>query len=176
MVDNNRLPPTCDKRCGTFAGYKAHQYRKENACSDCRKACANNAKRQRNENPEKHKNRISIWRKNNKDVINAKHKIWRDNNKERYKAKTRKSDNKRRALKRNNYHAAYTQAEVLALYGTNCHICNEPIDLTAPRQPGVKGWEYGLHLDHVLPLSSGGADNLENVKPAHGICNLKKHY
>jgi len=32
----------------------------------------------------------------------------------------------------------------------------------------------GLHIDHVMPLSKGGPDTLENVRPAHGSCNVKK--
>jgi 5-methylcytosine-specific restriction endonuclease McrA len=65
-------------------------------------------------------------------------------------------------------------AEVIRLYGENCHICFEQIDMKAPRKAGVTGWERGLQLDHVIPLSKGGPDTLENVKPSHGICNLKK--
>ena len=61
------------------------------------------------------------------------------------------------------------------MYGSDCHICLNPIDLLAPRQPGIKGWEYGLHIDHVIPLSKGGPDTLGNVRPAHGSCNVKKH-
>jgi 5-methylcytosine-specific restriction endonuclease McrA len=26
----------------------------------------------------------------------------------------------------------------------------------------------------VIPLSKGGSDELENVKPSHGYCNIKK--
>jgi len=28
--------------------------------------------------------------------------------------------------------------------------------------------------DHVVPLSKGGRDDLKNVKPSHGKCNLTK--
>jgi len=31
-----------------------------------------------------------------------------------------------------------------------------------------------LHIDHLVPLAKGGSDTLENVRPAHGICNLRK--
>jgi 5-methylcytosine-specific restriction endonuclease McrA len=29
-------------------------------------------------------------------------------------------------------------------------------------------------MEHVIDLAIGGPDSLENVKPAHGLCNLKK--
>lgn len=82
---------------------------------------------------------------------------------------------KRRALKFANGHEAYTTQQVLDTYGTDCHICLEPIDLDAPRKQGEPGWEKGLHLDHVLPLKLGGPDKLANVKPAHGECNIRKN-
>jgi 5-methylcytosine-specific restriction endonuclease McrA len=31
-----------------------------------------------------------------------------------------------------------------------------------------------LHIDHVYPLSKGGLDTLENVRPSHGKCNIVK--
>lgn len=66
--------------------------------------------------------------------------------------------------------------DVLKLWGSLCHICDLPIDLTinaAPRK-GDLNWKSGLHLDHVIPLSRGGEHTLENIKPAHAICNIRK--
>jgi 5-methylcytosine-specific restriction endonuclease McrA len=68
----------------------------------------------------------------------------------------------------------YTETEILEKYGTLCHICNLEIDMNAPRQVGRLGWEMGLHLDHVYPLSKGGDDTIENVRPSHGRCNIIK--
>ena len=50
-----------------------------------------------------------------------------------------------------------------------CHICGEAID-------------YTLHyldpksfvIDHVVPLTRGGADTIDNVKAAHRDCNSTK--
>jgi len=47
--------------------------------------------------------------------------------------------------------------------------------MEAPRTCGVEGWERGLHLDHVIDIQFGGADAIDNVKPAHALCNLKKN-
>ncbi len=68
----------------------------------------------------------------------------------------------------------YSMYEILILHGTNCHICNLPIDFSAPRRSFKPGWEYGLQLDHVIPLAKDGSDQPINVKPSHGICNLSK--
>jgi hypothetical protein len=68
----------------------------------------------------------------------------------------------------------YTLEQVLEEYGLICYLCEVAIDLSLPRKIGVAGWEKGLHLDHVTPISKGGSDCLENVAPTHAICNLTK--
>jgi 5-methylcytosine-specific restriction endonuclease McrA len=88
----------------------------------------------------------------------------------------REANRRRRAREALAENSPYTEAEVLTAWGSTCHICSEEIDFDAPRRAGSgPGWGRGLHLDHVIPLSRGGADTLDNVKPAHAICNSKKH-
>src|SRR5690625_2693919 len=58
---------------------------------------------------------------------------------------------------------------VLAEYGRLCWLCHQPIDLRlSPRAPG------GFSIDHVLPRSRGGTDDLDNLRPAHRRCNLSR--
>jgi 5-methylcytosine-specific restriction endonuclease McrA len=45
-----------------------------------------------------------------------------------------------------------------------CHICGDMISLEI-------GSLSRLSLDHVIPLSRGGKNTIENVAPAHRICN-----
>lgn len=59
--------------------------------------------------------------------------------------------------------------QVLREYGDKCHICKEQIDLDLPRTSRM-----GLTVDHVMPLSKGGSDELTNLRPAHWICNNRK--
>jgi 5-methylcytosine-specific restriction endonuclease McrA len=99
-----------------------------------------------------------------KEEINRLRKDWRF-----------RTPNARRHFRRNNTNPGnYSDKDVLETYGLDCHICQIPIDLSAPRQVGKQGWEKGLHIDHVYPLSRGGLDTLENVRPAHGKCNIIK--
>jgi len=99
-----------------------------------------------------------------KDQINALRKDWRF-----------RTPNANRHFRRNNTEPGnYSDADVLSIYGLDCHICKTPIDLNAPRQVGQNGWEKGLHIDHVYPLSKGGLDTIENVRPSHGKCNIIK--
>lgn len=45
-----------------------------------------------------------------------------------------------------------------------CGICNETVDP-----------EDTWHLDHIIPLSRGGADTDDNVQVTHPLCNWKKN-
>tara|TARA_B110000977_G_scaffold166924_1_gene215126 strand:- start:103 stop:723 length:621 start_codon:yes stop_codon:yes gene_type:complete len=108
---------------------------------------------------------------NNKEQIREQQKEYHKNNPH----KGREYARKRRALRQANIHKPYTEDQVLKLYGTDCHICKKPINLSANRSAGAPGWQRGLHIDHVTPLSKGGPDTIENVKPAHGLCNMQKN-
>lgn len=75
------------------------------------------------------------------------------------------------------YREPYSTDDVLRMWGMACHLCGELVDLDAPRHVLAKendGWQRGLHLDHVIPLSQGGPDIVENVKPSHAVCNLSR--
>jgi len=68
----------------------------------------------------------------------------------------------------------FSTKDVLDLWGTDCHICNRAIDMQITRNCGELGWQDGLHLDHVIPLSKGGPNVISNVKPSHARCNIAK--
>lgn len=80
----------------------------------------------------------------------------------------------RRALEKGSRFEKYKESEVLDLYGTNCYLCDMPIDLNAPRSAGIPGWKTGLHIEHFIDIALGGPDTLDNVRPSHGWCNLTK--
>ena len=68
----------------------------------------------------------------------------------------------------------FSDETMLALYGSDCYLCFEPIDLAAPRSTRFAGWERGLHREHIVPIVKGGGTTLENCRPAHALCNLRK--
>lgn len=155
----------------------------------CKKCEAKAAKERRIKNPDAHKAALSKYRKSHPEIFAArdaryyqkhreklleKTKLWREQNPDKYKEHNRTKEHRRRARKFENGTEPYTEQMVMEAYGTNCHICNEPIDLEAARRVGYEGWERGLQLDHVVPLSKGGDDRIENLRPAHGLCNLRK--
>jgi 5-methylcytosine-specific restriction endonuclease McrA len=53
--------------------------------------------------------------------------------------------------------------------GLKCHLCKRGLGLTTKHpEPGYAS------IDHVLPLSEGGTNDLANLRLAHLVCNLRK--
>jgi hypothetical protein len=136
-------------------------------------------------NKETFKQKAKQYYKANKEVRDAQGREWARTNKDKTREYNRKSYEKdpsktlirvraRKIKMKGNGVKSYTLEQVLEEYGSVCYLCEVDIDLTLPRKIGVLGWEFGLHLDHVTPISKGGSDCLENVAPTHAICNLTK--
>tara|TARA_R110002167_G_scaffold104976_2_gene270275 strand:- start:915 stop:1439 length:525 start_codon:yes stop_codon:yes gene_type:complete len=162
---NNEKDGTHNSYCKTCSNKQSAEYKQNNK----EKVLERNKEYYQN-NKEQIKEYYKEYYQDNKEQINEQQKEYKQNNPH----KRREQNRKRRALKQRNTHKPYNEDQVLKLYGTDCHICKKPISLSANRSSGAPGWEQGLHLDHVIPLSKGGADTLENVKPAHGLCNMQK--
>ena len=146
-------------KCGTPSGYSKHLREKTPTCDACKKA---------------NRVRMAEYYKNNPKKIYEINRRWAARNPEKVKAYSRRIFAKRKAQKLFTRTEKYTEHQVLEMYGTDCHICSKEIDLQAPRSCNQDGWQYGLHIDHVIPLSKGGSDTIDNVRPAHGLCNLLK--
>ena len=125
------------------------------------------------------------WRANNVELMRSYRNTWKENNPEAYKEAQRKweqehpernrvKEGRRRARKRETQVEDFTEQQVLDAYGLTCHICQKEIDIAAPRRTNKEGWERGMHLDHLTPLSKGGTHTLDNIRPAHGLCNVRK--
>jgi len=142
-------------KCGTYAGFKYHRNHGEEICDACRIACNERSRQYRIDNPDKEKAAKRKW--------NSKNSI-----------KIAEMSRRRRARVYNNGFLRYTEEEVLNTYGSDCYVCNKKIDLKAQRRVGLKGWQNGLHIDHLIPISKGGSDIIENVRPTHALCNIKK--
>ena len=85
----------------------------------------------------------------------------------------RQAGRKHKAIKQGLYHEDWTEKQLLETYGSDCYICNKPIDLTLPRQGSNS--TYSLWPDHVIPLSRGGENTIRNVRPCHRKCNQSKY-
>jgi len=138
---------------GTMSGYNKHGKLKEQPCQLCVEA------------------QRQWWRdrrKTHNEHINILRRAWR--------ARTPNANRSRmhKAYENGSYSEPYSDLQVLETYGTDCWLCNEPIDLIAPRQVGKPGWERAFHVEHVIPISKGGPNAISNVRPSHAKCNILK--
>jgi ribosomal protein S27AE len=83
-----------------------------------------------------------------------------------------KADKKRPseyARRRNKEKVRRLRPLVLARYGMTCYLCAGPIlygtDSVHP---------LALTMDHLMPVSMGGRDTVDNLRPAHRACNEDK--
>jgi 5-methylcytosine-specific restriction endonuclease McrA len=140
------------------------------ACQKCKDAAAEYERNRRLSNIEHYKTVEKAWRDRNLKKARETERRYRQNNPELQKRK----DRIKRARKKNVLSAPYLTKDVIDLWGVDCHICGLSIDMRITRRCGEIGWEEGLHLDHVIPLSKNGPDIISNVKPSHARCNLEK--
>ena len=142
--------------------------------SQCKSCSAIRMKVYRRENKEK----MSIWKSNyyqkNKERVDANNKRWELRHPEKVKSFKRIKSARRRAKKKGNGWEPYTEEQMISKYGSICYLCNEEIDLQAPRQCGKPGWERSFWIEHVIAIDNGGPDTLDNVRPSHALCNLNK--
>lgn len=152
-------------------------------CADCGRERSRTYARK---NPQANRDRVKNWRLQNPELAKETKRKYYVANKEAIREKWRLDylanpekfmarKYRRRAREKNVKHEPYTWRDVIRKWGTECHLCGQPIDLDAPRWVAIEGWQRALHLDHVIRIRDGGEDTLENVKPAHGECNIRKH-
>jgi 5-methylcytosine-specific restriction endonuclease McrA len=64
--------------------------------------------------------------------------------------------------------------------GLPCHICGRPIDYSLttyvdPKDGRTKRHPLSYELDELVPVSKGGSPfDIDNVAPAHRICNQRR--
>jgi 5-methylcytosine-specific restriction endonuclease McrA len=96
-----------------------------------------------------------------RDEVIARSKQWGEENPEEVRQAKANNSRKRRAAK----HASsgnFTAEEFLALcerYGIRCLACGDA--------------EALLEADHIVPLTRGGTDDIDNIQPLCGTCNRK---
>lgn len=117
-------------------------------------------RRHRTANPAKVREAIRRWEDAHPNSVKLRHKKWEEANPEKLLAKWR-----RRRARELHAPGEFTAEdwEVLVALSPRCHWCKKPFNKA--RQP--------TH-DHVIPLSKGGANTVQNSVCACGSCNSRK--
>ncbi len=98
----------------------------------------------------------------NREVVIARSKEWAENNLERVKQFKADNGRKRRAARhasRGNFTAKEFE-KLCESYGNKCLRCGS--------------MSVVLEADHVVPLTRGGSDAIDNIQPLCGTCNRSK--
>ena len=115
----------------------------------------------RKQNPDKYREQRKRWKKKNPDKVKESQRRYIKKYPEKIRFLIRK--NKRR---RDNAEGSHTFGEWELLkrqYGYCCPAC------------GKCETEIKLEIDHIIPLSKGGSNYIENIQPLCRSCNSKKH-
>lgn len=165
---------------GKSAVYTRKSYYKNDGATQVRARRAANpelyrdwARRWRAANPEKVASYSAKWREANRHAVNDAARQYREAKPDKHRVAVRnwqlahpekmaQYGAARRALKLNA--SAGEPVDYPAIYAVHddCYLCARP--LTNP-----------MHMDHVVPLSKGGAHTTANLLPTHARCNLRKN-
>lgn len=158
-----------------FSGNKAQKDEHCNWCKVCDKSkrdLYNKTNRDRlrqwqleydTANAEKRSAAKSAYYQANKGKVLARNKSWKKNNPFQARRTTTVRRARKNEVERDRSITAASWTALKVLYGNRC-LNPECIDPTAK-----------LTMDHVIPISKGGADTIWNLQPLCQSCNSSKH-
>jgi len=107
------------------------------------------------------------WTPKQREHARENSKAWRERG--GYWESKRASDQRRRAWKLGAETEKFTTAEIFERDGWCCGICSKPVDPTLAYPDRLSA-----SLDHIVPLSLGGAHTRANTRLAHLWCNVSR--
>ncbi len=142
----------------------ANPIRYQMSSTECRRANPEQARIKVSEwhktHPEKHREHRAVWREAHAEEIKVSKAKWNQNNPDKGVIYAQN----RRARKAKNG-GSFTEAEWQALkahHHFRCLCCHK-------EEPRVK-----LTVDHVVPVTQGGSNDIRNIQPLCLKCNLSK--
>lgn len=111
---------------------------------------------------ERHKKRVYEWREKNPDKVREIQRKRRKKYPEKYRAYSN-IGSKNYINRKRGAEGRYTLKEwnqLCEMYGNVCLCCKQPKKLEA---------------DHVIPISKGGSNTIDNIQPLCRTCNAKKN-
>lgn len=99
------------------------------------------------------------WRKENPERAKASTKLWNETHKD--KIKIHHKNRKARVRNAEGYFTELEWNQLVEKYNHKCLWC------------GTQDKE--LTADHIIPITKGGTNYIDNIQPLCGSCNSKKH-
>lgn len=112
-------------------------------------------RRRRERNVEYERERKREYYQKNKEKMSIWQKHYRKENSEQY-SKYRRN---RTARKKNASGDGVMLSELIQTHGSSCYLCNK---------------NSATDIEHLIPLSRGGTNHVDNLRPACRSCNSKK--
>lgn len=127
-------------------------------------AVKDRARRWRIAKPERVAENNKIWKAENAERARLACRTWKSNNPERVKM----ANQLRRAKKRQVMTEKFLNVEIYERDNWICRLCHKKVNpkLQYPDPMSAS-------LDHIIPLSKGGAHSRQNTQLAHLICNVR---
>ena len=110
------------------------------------------------ENRDKVRGYVKKWNDKNRGKVNEYHKVWKAKNPD--KVATSRHNTRAQRKGAEGKHTAQEWRELCERYGNKCLCCGE---------------EKPLSVDHVIPLSKGGTNYIDNIQPLCLTCNKRKN-
>lgn len=133
--------------------------KEESFFSGTRKKCKScRTKKWKLDHPEQVRQQSKEYYRKNKDKENSRLKKWQIENKEKFNNALRNSQYKRRSKTIGSF-SEEEWKQLCEKYNNMCLCCGRKVNLTR---------------DHVVPLSVGGLNVIENIQPLCRSCNSKK--
>lgn len=145
---------------GTTTTYTKHKCR----CDACKAAKSAAALRYNEKNRERESARVREWNERNPGANAERVKKWRKANRDKHLANKRERYGYERSTG-----ARQKGIDYDSLWTGTCGVCGFPMKRDVPR-----GRVDAPTIDHIIPLSKGGAHTPDNLQWAHMGCNSGK--
>jgi 5-methylcytosine-specific restriction endonuclease McrA len=174
----------CVKPLGAFSPRGDYSHRLRSACKDCR---AREKEGYRQRNLDKVRASDARYREENREAVNQRYRDWCDAHSDRSaeiakQSRTKHADARRaynqqwwrdNAALGNTYWTA-RRARKLANGGSHTVAEWEELKGACGRRCLCCGRRVKLTKDHVIPLTAGGTDAIDNIQPLCQPCNSSK--